>query len=180
MCGLAVVAFSEDKFSAEVLSSVETSMAHRGPDGVNRSRNEECFFIHARLSIIGLGQRGDQPITSISGRWSVVFNGEIYNYKKLRHDYKLRNPSTSDGNVIPELLDKFGPKGLSKLEGMFAIVAFDNFEKKLLLSVDYFGIKPLYYFKQNNEIYVASEINTLLKFKNEFKLSKLEIGRAHV
>jgi|688.fasta_scaffold65559_4 asparagine synthase (glutamine-hydrolysing) len=176
MCGLAVVAFSEEIFSDEVLASVMTSMEHRGPDGVNRSRNDECLFIHARLSIIGLGQPGDQPITSVSGRWSVVFNGEIYNYKKLRQDYKLRNPNTSDGSVIPELLDKFGPNGLSKLEGMFAIVAFDNFEKKLLLSVDYFGIKPLYYFKQNNEIYVASEISTLLKFEKEFKLSKLAIN----
>jgi asparagine synthase (glutamine-hydrolysing) len=131
MCGLAAVVFKNKEIQAFANSHVLQSLNLRGPDGQKVFDSNSYTFFHSRLSINGLGEFGDQPIISSDGRWTVIFNGEIYNFKDLKNQFGLQNTNSSDGMVIPELLSKFGIKGLSYLSGMYSVIAFDNIDSKL-------------------------------------------------
>lgn len=123
-------------------------------------------FGHRRLSIIDLDPRSDQPLHSHDGRYSIVFNGEIYNYKELRDSLKSGGSvfrTRSDTEVLIELFRVRGKSMLPELRGMFAFAIWDNLEKRLVLARDPYGIKPLYYAKSNLEFRFASQVKTLLE-----------------
>jgi asparagine synthase (glutamine-hydrolysing) len=164
MCGLAAVVFKNKEIQTFTNSPVLQSLKLRGPDGQRVFDSDSYTFFHSRLSINGLGEFGDQPIVSSDGRWTVIFNGEIYNFKELKDQLGLQNINSSDGMVIPEILSKFGIKGLSYLSGMYSIIAFDNTANILVLAVDPFGIKPLYFLRNKGMYYIASEPKVFSKF----------------
>ena len=164
MCGLAAVVFKNNEIQNFTNSVVLDALNLRGPDDQKVFNSNSYTFFHSRLSINGVGKLGDQPIISSDGRWTVIFNGEIYNFKELKNQFELQNINSSDGMVIPELLSKFGTKGLSYLNGMYSIIAFDNVANKLVLAVDPFGIKPLYFLKNKGMYFIASEPKVFSKF----------------
>jgi asparagine synthase (glutamine-hydrolysing) len=141
-------------------------LRHRGPDDNGHYHNPETGIglAHTRLSIIGV-ETGHQPLTNTDGSVIVIFNGEIYNYRKLRREletkgYRFR--TESDGEVIPHLYNELGNDFVSRLRGMFSIALWDSKKQKLLLVRDRFGIKPLYYMENGRGLTFASEIKAIL------------------
>ncbi len=146
------------------------AVAHRGPDGAGVWSAPGVFLGQRRLEVIAPGEAGHQPMLSRDGRWVIVYNGELYNDPQLRQELaKLgQDPdSPSDTATMCQVLSAWGPRGLRKCRGMFAIVAYDTVEKKLVLARDPLGIKPLCYaFAQPTdgggpELVIASEVTAL-------------------
>lgn len=141
------------------------SIEHRGPDddAVWCDQSVSIGFGHRRLSIIDLDQRSKQPMISNSGRWLIVFNGEIYNYKELKKKTGYAYRTHSDTEVILAYVEEFGiDRFLQDCNGMFAIGLYDLFEKTVYICRDRMGIKPLYYYHDNERLIFSSEIKGIL------------------
>ncbi len=140
-------------------------IAHRGPDGDGCLHIEnQAVLGHRRLAIIDI-EHGQQPMCSGDGRYSLVFNGEIYNYLELRQSLIQqghRFETFSDTEVLLKLLVEQGADALNSLNGMFAFVFHDRVDNRWIAARDAFGIKPLYYTNLGDEIVFASEIKALL------------------
>lgn len=141
-------------------------MASRGPDGSGtwQSEDGQIIFGHRRLSVIDPHSRSDQPMLSSNGRYVIVLNGEIYNYKQLRQqlsDQGWHFRTTSDTEVILALYQEQGASCVDLLRGMFAFAIWDKEEKSLFLARDPYGIKPLYYTKQKQSFLFASQVQAL-------------------
>ncbi|MGL5002182.1 MAG: asparagine synthase (glutamine-hydrolyzing), partial [Casimicrobium sp.] len=149
------------------LIAVRDHMAARGPDGVGEwlSSDHRVAFGHRRLSIIDLSDAGLQPMHSLDARYTLVFNGEIYNYRELRRELErdgVTFTSNSDSEVLLALYAREGEAMLAKLRGMFACAIYDHREQSLFLARDPFGIKPLYFADDGNTIRFASQVKALL------------------
>jgi asparagine synthase (glutamine-hydrolysing) len=168
MCGLAGV-FSKSDVDASVIEAMTQSLLHRGPDakGVFFSESKKIALGHTRLSIIDLSVDANQPFHSRDGRYTVVFNGEIYNFQhlrdKLQKDHGLSFRTNSDTEVIAEGFSCWGPAFAEKLDGMFAIAIADRVKEKIFLCRDRLGKKPLYYWQSDQLFAFASEIKSLLR-----------------
>jgi asparagine synthase (glutamine-hydrolysing) len=150
----------------ECIEPMSATLARRGPDSHGVFRLPHLALAIRRLSIIDL-QTGDQPLRNESGDVTLVFNGEIYNYRELRerllergHHFRTR----SDGEVIAHLYEEQGPDFVSELNGMFAIALWDARRNRLVLARDRAGEKPLYYWRRNEVLVFGSEIKALLEY----------------
>jgi asparagine synthase (glutamine-hydrolysing) len=142
-------------------------MCHRGPDdhGVWRSPDARAGFAHRRLAVIDLSPGGHQPMHSQSGRSSVVFNGEIYNYREIRRELESRGRgfrTASDTEVLLEAYETWGAACLERINGMFAFALLDADTRQVLLARDRAGEKPLFYAHADGSFVFASEIKALL------------------
>jgi asparagine synthase (glutamine-hydrolysing) len=140
-------------------------IAHRGPDaeGSFVSEGGDCGFTHRRLSVIDLSQSANQPFTSETGN-TIVYNGEIYNYKEIRDFIGGGFATTSDTEVVLRAYEKWGVDCLAHFRGMFAFAIWDERNKKLFCARDRFGIKPFYFSQPNGNFMFASEIKALVPF----------------
>ena len=167
MCGfVGVLNLNGETFSLDNLRRMANTIAHRGPDGEGYFIEENVALAHRRLAIIDTSDLGAQPMTSANNNWVLAFNGCIYNYKELREELKSKGHSfrsTSDTEVITEGLSCYGVSFFEKLNGMFAIAAWNKTEKALYLSRDRYGIKPLYYWFRDKTLVFASEIKAIIK-----------------
>jgi asparagine synthase (glutamine-hydrolysing) len=139
-------------------------IVHRGPDGEGLHTAPGVGLGMRRLAIIDL-TTGDQPVSNESGTVKVVFNGEIYNYRELRAELIAKGHtfrSSGDSEVIPHLYDEYGLDFIGRLNGMFAIALWDAPHRRLLLTRDRVGIKPLYYSVRNGNLYFGSEVKCIL------------------
>ena len=166
MCGIAgIVNFDSKKLNPDILISIKNSLEHRGPDTSSiLNINDSTSFIHTRLAIIDLDSRSDQPMTSHNGRYNIVFNGEIYNFKELRSDLENKGVSfrtNGDTEVLLELFAHYGHKSVHLLRGQFAFAIYDNTENSLFLCRDRVGIKPIYYSIYNKKFIFGSELKAL-------------------
>jgi len=171
MCGI-VGGFWKDsppKLEARLWEAM-LLLRHRGPN----DQGHEIKFIekgvlalgHTRLSIIDLSSAGRQPMLSTDGRYILVFNGEIYNYEELRSELRTKGcifNTDTDTEVLLQAWAFWGEICLSRLQGMFAFVIYDRKEHKMTCVRDAFGIKPLFYFWNNETFVFASELSALLK-----------------
>ena len=167
MCGLAAILSHNQDLSSRsaVMKEMLLRLAHRGPDGegVHHVPNQ-ALFGHRRLAIIDL-EHGAQPMSAGDGRYTLVFNGEIYNYIELGEQLKKQGVvlnTTSDTEVLLQLLIHKGTEALLDLNGMFAFVFHDRQENYWIAARDHFGIKPLYFADLSNELIFASEIKAIL------------------
>lgn len=162
MCGIAGI-IGNESYQANVLSMLY-AQKHRGPDALQVFSDKNVNLGHNRLSIIDLSVSANQPMTDNSGRFTIVFNGEIYNYLSLKSELEKEFDfkTNSDTEVLLNAFIKFGPNFLEKLKGMFAFAIWDNIKKELFVARDRFGVKPLYYAIANNNLIFASEINSIL------------------
>ena len=159
MCGI-VGQVGKLAFRAESLDALR----HRGPDAQGEWTNRRnCILGHTRLSILDLQDRADQPMTDPSGRFTLVFNGEIYNYLELRQGHLADQTfsTTSDTEVLLLLWRKMGPECLHLLRGMFAFALWDDRDNRLWLARDRFGKKPLVYHTNGQTVTFASELQAL-------------------
>lgn len=155
-----------DSFRMSNLVDMANQLAHRGPDDEGFYLNENIGLGHKRLSILDTSRKGNQPMTSKDGKWVVVFNGCIYNYKELKKELTEKGHyfiSNSDTEVITEGLSAYGPSIFERFNGMFAIGAWNTEERMLYLSRDRFGVKPLYYWFSGKTLVFASEIKAIIK-----------------
>ncbi len=171
MCG--IVGFvDKSKNKEKIIKSMIERIKHRGPDENGFYINNDTALGHVRLSIIDLAT-GSQPMFSADNNYSIIYNGEMYNYQELKKElitkgYKFNN--NSDTEVLLNSYIEYGEKCLSKFRGMFAFVIYDKKKDTLFGARDYFGIKPLYYYKTNDTFMFSSEIKAFLShplFKKE-------------
>ncbi|HEY3238689.1 MAG TPA: asparagine synthase (glutamine-hydrolyzing), partial [Acidimicrobiia bacterium] len=171
MCGIAGFVDLSRASSAEQLAATAGAMAHclvhRGPDdqGVWVDEAVGVAFGHRRLAIIDLSPEGHQPMVSADGRWVVAFNGEIYNFTRLRPELERRGRAFrghSDTEVLLAAVSEWGVDGaVERCNGMFAIALWDRFERRLWLARDRMGEKPLFYGYAGGAFLFASELKAL-------------------
>ena len=189
MCGIAGFCnFNGDK--QKNIERMKERMYHRGPDagGTYFSEDGQVVLGHRRLSIVDLSQNGSQPMTSGSGRFVIVYNGEIYNYKrladKLLDEKKVAAfKGTSDTEVLLEAFEAYGiEKTIAMCKGMFAISLYDKKEQTLYLIRDRVGEKPLYYGMVNGSFVFASDVGCIAAldgFDNSINRSVLDLYFVH-
>ena len=168
MCGLAGFVYRDKSKKAEekVLKEITDLLHHRGPDDEGYYLNQNIGLGHKRLSIIDL-ETGKQPIHNEDQNLWIIFNGEIYNYIELRSELVAKGHqfrTHSDTEVILHLYEQYGEKSLNLLNGMFAFVIWDKNKQELFAARDHFGIKPFYYYLDDNKFVFASEIKAILRY----------------
>ena len=161
MCGIAGII---GNYNESQLDSMLLSQQHRGPDFTGKYADEGFATLgHNRLAIIDLFPQSNQPFSDNSGRYILVFNGEIYNYIELKAELKNQYDfkTESDTEVLLAAFIVYGKQCLQKLNGMFAFAIWDKQEKKLFAARDRFGVKPFYYSLKNKALYFSSEIKAI-------------------
>ncbi|MCK5297019.1 MAG: asparagine synthase (glutamine-hydrolyzing) [Alphaproteobacteria bacterium] len=164
MCGFAALFEQGRTFEPELLSAIDKDIYHRGPDSGGQVSETGCGLVFRRLSILDPKESSDQPMTDATGRYTIVFNGEIYNYRALREELKAKGVnflSDGDTEAILQGYISWGEEILNKLEGMFAFAIWDRKEKKAIIARDPLGIKPLYVARKGNLTAFASEMRPL-------------------
>ncbi len=167
MCGfIGYFSNSPAEYDREsVLDKMGEAIAHRGPDSKGSFLDGKAALGFRRLSIIDL-EGGDQPIHSACGRYVIIFNGEIYNYRELRkgltEEFGCTFATNSDTETILQTYLKYGKETASRLRGMFAFVIYDKEKQSFYGARDYFGIKPFYYAHMNDTFLFGSEIKGFL------------------
>ncbi len=164
MCGIAgILHFNQQGIQERAIRQMTTELAHRGPDAEGVFIENEMALGHRRLSVIDLSTAANQPFTDHSGRYVIVFNGEMYNYKEVKA--QIRNypfQTTSDTETLLAAYANWGTDCLQHFKGMFAFAIWDKQEKELCLVRDRLGVKPLYYYKDEEKFIFASEIRAIL------------------
>lgn len=176
MCGfLGEFSFTNELSKKEEFSRLLSLSKHRGPDSTHTAEGEGYRLGFNRLALLDLSEAGDQPVKSPLGRYHLVFNGEIYNYKQLIVSHKLQGlRSTSDTEVVLHLLDEIGVlETLKVLNGMFAIAVVDLSSNSLFLARDFAGIKPCFYGIAKEGVVFASQFSQI--YKHPFFKDNLEM-----
>lgn len=171
MCGiLGWVGNGAPPFEYSSFKKASDIMGHRGPNDEGIWQDENVVLGHRRLSIIDLSNNGHQPMSSLSGKMEIVFNGEIYNYVEIRKDLQKEKVPVyggTDTTVLLELLERNGTDSIKILNGMFAFAIWDKVNKNLILCRDRFGVKPLYYRLGKDGIAFSSEPKSIIQLYPE-------------
>lgn len=170
MCGIAgTYLFNNIKgIDTDGLHNALFALQRRGPDSSGTYISEKVCLGHTRLSIIDTSDAANQPFTDPTQRYTLVYNGMIYNYPQLRTQLakkQIRFRSNSDTEVLMHWLIEHGPEGINQLQGFFSFALYDKVEDKLLVARDRFGIKPMYYYANNNRFVFASEMKAMIAMK---------------
>lgn len=168
MCGIVGHISLSGQVSGEELTAACETLKHRGPDYFsNKLLNKNIGLGHTRLSFLDLGVKGNQPMFNGNKTSCITFNGEIYNYLELKQELatSYNFQTTTDTEVLLAAYEKWGIKMVEKLDGMFAFALIDLSLNKTFLVRDRFGIKPLYYYLDKQNLIVSSELKALFKFK---------------
>ncbi len=165
MCGIAGFYSNTRFFSEADLQQMTNAMQHRGPDaaGFYLNAGKTCGLGHRRLSIIDLSAAANQPMYSQSGRYVMVFNGEVYNFQEIQAQLNINPRTTSDTEIILEAFERKGVEFVQLLNGMFAIAIYDIKEHAVYLFRDRLGVKPIYYYNEGGNFAFGSEIKSLLQ-----------------
>jgi asparagine synthase (glutamine-hydrolysing) len=163
MCGIAGYYSIGQSFSCPDLKKMTDCLQHRGPDADGFFSDNIAGLGHRRLSIIDLSNAANQPMTSHDERYKIIFNGEIFNYQDIAKELKKEWRTHSDTEVMLEAFVEWGPDAVQKFNGMFAIAIYDIKLQMLYLFRDRLGVKPIYYYRQENNIVFASEIKALMQ-----------------
>ncbi len=165
MCGIAgIINFNQNLVKDSDIKLMMKKMKHRGPDdeGIFIEKNIGLGFV--RLSILDLSIAGHQPMFSQNDRFVIIFNGEVYNYIELRDELKGKYTflTGTDTEVVLTAYQEWGEGCLDKFNGMFSLVIFDTQTKEIFAARDRYGIKPFYYYQDDERFIFASEIKSIL------------------
>jgi asparagine synthase (glutamine-hydrolysing) len=167
MCGISGIIDKENKHVSSVdLEKMTDDIKHRGPDGFGYFYDNSIGLGHRRLAILDLSESGKQPMTR-SERWTMVYNGEVYNYLEIREElvqHGFSFSSETDSEVILAAYAFWGEECVTKFNGMWAFAIYDKVEQTLFCSRDRFGVKPFYFTENESSFAFGSEIKQLLHF----------------
>ena len=167
MCGLAgILELSGRVVHPEVVDGMAAALAHRGPDGEGRFVDGCVGFGHRRLAIIDPSPAGHQPMSTPDGRYTIVYNGEVFNFRELRTELEAAGcafSSQSDTEVVLRAFEVWGLAALERFNGMFAFAIWDSQLGELTLTRDRYGIKPLYWARAGETFLFASEVKALIR-----------------
>ncbi len=171
MCGIAgIVNYSsnDSQINPKILKDMSDVIIHRGPDSDGHwiSSDNKCGFSFRRLAIIDLTDAGNQPMTTTDGRFTIVFNGEIYNHKQIRDELEQKGyeyKSQTDTETILNGFLEYGKDIVLKLTGMFSFAIWDSERKEIFAARDRIGIKPFYFTEKNGNFIFASEIKSIFQ-----------------
>ncbi|MCA9158841.1 MAG: asparagine synthase (glutamine-hydrolyzing), partial [Planctomycetales bacterium] len=169
MCGVAGI-IGCDQDAMKLAERMGKSLHHRGPDdfGIYVQNESSLVLVHTRLAILDLSYAGHQPMQTPDGRFTIVFNGEIYNFRELKLDLISEGVSflsESDTEVLLQMFARYGGKMVDRLVGMFALAIWDRERRELFLARDPLGIKPLYVWQHGENLAFASELRAVLQAK---------------
>lgn len=168
MCGIVGVWLKNESnvVKKQQLERGIAALNHRGPDASKIKIDANVGLAHARLSILDLSEKAHQPMADDSGRYSLIFNGEIYNGEDLKKNLPkgLKFNTSSDTEILLQHLIQFGEKGLKDLNGFFAFLFYDHHTKTMLFARDRYGIKPLLMYEDGDKLIFSSEIAPFLAF----------------
>src|SRR5690348_8939902 len=165
MCGIAGFTRLGKDLGRGVAARITEALYHRGPDQHGIFEGSATTLCAVRLKIIDL-EGGDQPVVSEDGDTAIVFNGEIYNHREIRAELIRRGhrfESQCDTETVLAAFREWDTACLSRLRGMFALAIWEESRKRLVLARDRIGIKPLYYWKQGDNLYFGSELKAILE-----------------
>ena len=182
MCGIAGIIERTEPVARETLAGLGACLSHRGPDGqqIWISDDQACGFVHARLAILDTEARSDQPFVSIDGRYTIVFNGEIFNFLELRTELAAKGRvfrTEGDTEVLLQSYIEWGPAMLPRLNGMWALAIRDNASGVIFFARDRFGIKPLVYAHAGDRFAFASEVRALLTLPFVDRRPAIDVAR---
>lgn len=173
MCGILGTLPSSEY---NLFKSALDTLTHRGPDSYGIEHfGHEASLGHRRLSILDLTPNGHQPMLEGSGRFAIVFNGEIYNFLEIKKELEALGhsfKSTSDTEVLLKAYMEWGPQCVQKLNGMWALAIWDREKKELFLSRDRYGKKPLFYAEEDGKFIFASEMKAIFPFLKRVEISE--------
>lgn len=164
MCGIAgLIHFSNTPADPDLVRKMTQAMAHRGPNAEGIFADREIALGHRRLSIIDLSTAANQPFTDASGRYVMVFNGEVYNYQEIKSELKdYPFSTTSDTEVLLAAYIHWKEGVMTRIKGMYAFAIWDTHTRELFIGRDRMGIKPLYYYRTDDHLVFASELRAIL------------------
>ncbi len=162
MCGICGFNWDDEKLIQKMVQKIH----HRGPDAQGVKTFPGFSLGNARLSILDLSTRGNQPMSARNGKLWIVYNGEVYNFPEIKKELTARGykfNSHTDTEVVLKSYEEYGPGCLEKFNGMFAFAIWDEEKKELFLARDRIGIKPLYYYFKDGKLIFGSEIKSILE-----------------
>ena len=165
MCGIAGILTGGEAPDPAVLERMLTAQRHRGPDGRGAFRDGPLALGAVRLAVLDRTEAARQPMSTPDGRFTLAYNGEVYNYGVLRHELEglgERFRSSGDTEVVLRALARWGEGALARLNGAFALALWDARERRLLLARDRVGLRPLYFTEAGGDLLFASEIKGIL------------------
>lgn len=149
---------------------VNTTLSHRGPHNQNYlSIKKNLYFYHTRLKIIDLSNDSNQPMVSQNKRYTIIYNGELYNFKEIRNELETKGyyfKTSGDTEVFLRGFEEFGVNFFKKINGIFAVSIFDRKKNSIYFARDFIGVKPLYYSFDDHSFLFSSELKTLIKIQN--------------
>lgn len=180
MCGIAGITVFDEGASDRLkhLRAAVQSLRQRGPDDSGLFYHRQAALGHARLRVIDTSDRASQPMSAKNRRYTIVFNGEFYNYKEVRQELQrdhIRFVSESDTEVLLRLYIREGERCLKKVNGCFALAIYDKKEDTLFIARDRFGIKPLYYCRDGNAFLFASEMKAMMELGASKDIDKVSL-----
>jgi len=164
MCGIAGIVYFDGRLPGrDPIGAMTEAIAHRGPDAEGFLLEPGIALGHRRLSIIDLSSASNQPLFDHTSRWALIFNGEMYNYAEVKarlREYPFR--TSGDTEVVLAAFDSWGPECLAQFRGMYAFALWDRQKREIFLARDPMGVKPLYYYLDQDKLVFASEIRAIL------------------
>ena len=179
MCGISGVFYSDNRAVEQpVLQAMADTIAHRGPDNEGYLVDRNVGFAHRRLSIIDLSKNADQPMSADNNNYSIVYNGELYNFEAIKKELAqlgCQFNSNSDTEVILKSYIEWGADCVNRFNGMFVFAIWDRKAEQIFLARDRYGVKPLYFMNVGNTFIFASEQKAILKHPDVKKQIDLEV-----
>ena len=177
MCGIVGIVSTNEKELSKIATATRT-LSKRGPDNRSTEKFKNLSLGHARLSIIDTSKAANQPFKDKAERYTIIFNGEIYNYLELKEELVadgIEFDTNSDTEVLLQLFIKYGSDCLEKLNGFFAFAVFDQKENSLFIARDRIGIKPLLYYFDGEQFIFSSELKAILTFSIKKEIDKVSL-----
>src|SRR4051794_21711178 len=167
MCGIAGILGRQGEIVHEgILRLMGEAIAHRGPDDHGAHVDGPAGLASRRLAVIDITPAGHQPMATEDGRLTIVYNGELYNFRELAEELEARGHrfrSHSDTEVVLRAYREWGARCVERFNGMFALAIWDRVEGELFLARDRYGIKPLYFTRAGDELLFGSEVKSFLQ-----------------
>ena len=175
MCGIAGH-INHSSIDDSAIGSMIDRIKHRGPDYTGFFKDDLLSLAHARLSILDLSNKANQPFHSSDERYVMAYNGEVYNFRELAAEMSYTPKTSSDTEIVLEAYQNYGDDFVHKLNGMFAIAIYDRKEKVVKIWRDRFGIKPLYYYWDGRRFAFASELKSLYALGFEKTINTMSLN----